>query len=63
MYASVAMATDYDCWKECEDGVNANDVLVVFKQNVSKVTDLFIRAIELIGLENWDQDISNLQVK
>lgn len=57
------MATDYDCWKECEDSVNAGDVLVVFKQNVSKVTDLFIRAIELIGVENWDQDINNLQVK
>lgn len=57
------MATDYDCWKECEDNVNAGDVLVVFKQNVSKVTDLFIRAIELIGVENWDQDINNLQVK
>lgn len=57
------MATDYDCWKEYEENVNAADVLVVFQQNISNVTDLFIRTIELIGIENWDQDIKNLQVK
>ncbi|XP_047366105.1 histone acetyltransferase type B catalytic subunit-like [Vespa velutina] len=61
LYAVIAMATDYDCWKECEENVNAGDVLEVFQQNVTKVTDLFIRAIELIGVKNWDQDINNLQ--
>nr|XP_050866643.1 S-methyl-5'-thioadenosine phosphorylase [Vespula vulgaris] len=61
LYAAIAMATDYDCWKEYEENVNAADVLVVFQQNISNVTDLFIRTIELIGVENWDQDIKNLQ--
>ncbi|XP_043488223.1 S-methyl-5'-thioadenosine phosphorylase [Polistes fuscatus] len=61
LYAAIAMATDYDSWRECEKSVHAADVLAVFKQNVDKVTDLLIRAIELISLEDWDQDINNLK--
>ncbi|KAK2576443.1 hypothetical protein KPH14_005775 [Odynerus spinipes] len=61
LYAVVAMATDYDCWKESEKNVHASDVLAVFKQNVTKVTNVFIQAIEMIGMEDWDEDIDNLQ--
>ena len=56
------MATDYDCWKESEGVVSAADVLAVFKKNVSKIRDLLVKAVELIGQENWDQDIDDLKV-
>lgn len=39
-YASIAMATDYDCWKEDEEPVSWEAVVEVFKENVSKVIKL-----------------------
>jgi 5'-methylthioadenosine phosphorylase len=44
-YAAVAMSTDYDCWLETEEAVTFEAVLEVFKENVSKVTDLLINTI------------------
>ncbi|XP_076659523.1 S-methyl-5'-thioadenosine phosphorylase isoform X2 [Halictus rubicundus] len=61
LYALIAMATDYDCWRDCEDNVHAADVVVVFKKNVDKVKNLLIRTIKLIGEKNWDKEIENLQ--
>lgn len=55
------MATDYDCWKDC-DNVHAADVVVIFKQNVDKVINLLIEAVKLIGTEDWEQDIHKLKV-
>jgi len=56
------MATDYDCWKECEDNVHATDVLVVFKQNVHKITNVLLEAVKFIGCGDWEQDIFKLKV-
>jgi 5'-methylthioadenosine phosphorylase len=39
-YASIAMSTDYDCWKEDEQPVSWEEVIKVFKNNVSKVLRL-----------------------
>lgn len=61
LYAVVAMATDYDCWRDSEDKVHAADVLAVFKQNVGKVTNLLVKAVKIIGQSNWDQDIDSLK--
>jgi 5'-methylthioadenosine phosphorylase len=36
-YASIAMSTDYDCWKEDEEPVSWEEVIKVFNQNVNKV--------------------------
>lgn len=63
LYAAVAMATDYDCWRECEDNVHAADVLVVFRQNVDKITNVLLEAVKLIGCGDWEQDIVKLKVK
>ncbi|KAG5320909.1 MTAP phosphorylase, partial [Acromyrmex heyeri] len=62
LYAAIAMATDYDCWKECEDNVHAADVLVVFKQNVHKIVNVLLEAVKLIGCGDWEQDIFKLKV-
>ncbi|XP_063991022.1 S-methyl-5'-thioadenosine phosphorylase [Diachasmimorpha longicaudata] len=61
LYAAVAMATDYDCWRESEKNVCAADVMEVFQQNVSKVTELIVRAIEIIRDMEWDEHIDDLK--
>jgi len=61
-YASVAMVTDYDCWRGDEDeAVDVPKVLQQMKDNVIGVRKLFIRAIQLIGNNNWDDVIKKNQ--
>ncbi|XP_076666818.1 S-methyl-5'-thioadenosine phosphorylase isoform X2 [Andrena cerasifolii] len=61
LYAAVAMATDYDCWKDSEDKVHAADVVIVFKENVSKVINMLAKAVQVIGEKNWDEEICALK--
>ncbi|KAL6255384.1 hypothetical protein P5V15_013721 [Pogonomyrmex californicus] len=63
LYAAIAMSTDYDCWRECEDNVNATDVLIVFRQNVDKITNVLVEAVKIIGSGEieWEQDIFKLK--
>lgn len=62
-YASIAMATDYDCWRESEEGrVCVADVLETFRKNVDKVTRLVIASVPRIAEKNWDETIKSLQV-
>jgi 5'-methylthioadenosine phosphorylase len=42
-YASIAMVTDYDCWHEVEDDVNAADVIEVLNRDV-EITKKIITA-------------------
>jgi 5'-methylthioadenosine phosphorylase len=44
-YASIAMSTDYDCWKEDEEPVSWEEVLRVFNDNVGKVLRLLLEVI------------------
>lgn len=44
-YASIAMSTDYDCWKTDEAPVTWDDILAIFRQNAQKVTDVLIQSI------------------
>ncbi|MBY0423384.1 MAG: S-methyl-5'-thioadenosine phosphorylase [Parvularculaceae bacterium] len=39
-YATVAMVTDYDCWREGEKAVEVSDVLAVMKSNTEKARAL-----------------------
>ena len=48
-YASVAMSTDYDCWKEGEEPVTWEAVYRIFKENAEKVTRLLLHVIPRIG--------------
>ena len=41
-YATVALATDYDCWHEEEADVNVADVLAVLKANVERARALVV---------------------
>ncbi|MDP3026899.1 MAG: S-methyl-5'-thioadenosine phosphorylase, partial [Nanoarchaeota archaeon] len=47
-YASIAMSTDYDCWKEGEESVTFDMVVKRMKDNADKVKKLLVRGIEKI---------------
>jgi 5'-methylthioadenosine phosphorylase len=44
-YQSIAMVTDYDCWKEDEEDVTFEMVLARMKENADKVITLLIETI------------------
>lgn len=46
-YQSIAMVTDYDCWKENEESVSFELILNRMKENSEKVKKLLIKTIEL----------------
>jgi len=47
-YASIAMSTDYDCWKTDEAPVTWEEVLAVFSRNVGNVIRLITEIIPAI---------------
>ncbi|HOI19059.1 MAG TPA: S-methyl-5'-thioadenosine phosphorylase [Candidatus Woesearchaeota archaeon] len=47
-YASIAMATDYDCWRIDEESVTAEMVSKIMKENVANVKKLIFNVIPLI---------------
>ncbi|XP_026528054.1 S-methyl-5'-thioadenosine phosphorylase isoform X1 [Notechis scutatus] len=60
-YASIAMATDYDCWKEHEETVSVDRVLKTLKENANKATSLLLTAIPQIGSMEWSETHQNLK--
>ncbi|MCG6190892.1 nucleoside phosphorylase-I family protein, partial [Maribellus maritimus] len=44
-YATIALSTDYDCWKTDEAPVTWEEVLKVFNQNVKNVISLITKTI------------------
>jgi len=62
-YAAVAMATDYDCWRDHGESVSVTDVLTTFKQNAEKVTAMLKEVVPFIGSQgHWDDVIDKLKV-
>jgi 5'-methylthioadenosine phosphorylase len=47
-YAAIAMATDYDSWKEDETPVTWEEILAVFSKNVHNVVNLLLKVIPKI---------------
>jgi len=50
-YATVAMATDYDCWHESHDDVTVEAVLAIMHQNVDNARNLIRSAVPLLAPE------------
>jgi len=48
-YASVAMSTDYDCFRDDVEPVSWDEVVKVFEQNVGRVKQLLIKTIPKIN--------------
>lgn len=44
-YQSIAMVTDYDCWKEDEESVSFELILQRMKENAEKVKQLLIKTV------------------
>lgn len=44
-YATIAMSTDYDCWKEDEAPVSWEEVIAVFNSNINNVLQLLLEVI------------------
>jgi len=47
-YATVAMSTDYDCWREGEESVTWEMILATMEKNAHNVLTLFQRVIPLV---------------
>ena len=52
-YASIAMVTDYDCWKDDIEAVDAQHVLKVMSANVEKVKKLLVETIKQMPSVDW----------
>ena len=48
-YATLAMATDYDCWHEGHDDVTVDQVIAVLKANVELAKRIVAAAVPLIA--------------
>lgn len=44
-YGTIAMSTDYDCWKTDEEPVSWKEILEIFNQNVHNVIDLILKTL------------------
>jgi 5'-methylthioadenosine phosphorylase len=44
-YATVAMATDYDCWHEGHDDVSADAVVQIMNANVGNAKEMIVQAV------------------
>lgn len=62
LYASIAMATDYDCGMgdTSEGAVSVEGVMETFKKNVEKVTKLVLAVVPNIQKLDWTDTISEL---
>ncbi|MFA4967576.1 MAG: S-methyl-5'-thioadenosine phosphorylase, partial [Candidatus Margulisiibacteriota bacterium] len=47
-YQTIAMSTDYDCWKENEEPVTYEMVMKIMGQNAEKVKKLLLKVIPKI---------------
>jgi 5'-methylthioadenosine phosphorylase len=51
-YATIAMATDYDCWHEEEDNVNADMIIKILLSNAEKAKNIIKTAVNNIAFSN-----------
>lgn len=52
-YAAIALATDYDCWRDGEEAVSVESVLKTFKKNAEKATNVILDVIPRIAAQDW----------
>uniref|UniRef100_A0A6A7FUL7 S-methyl-5'-thioadenosine phosphorylase n=2 Tax=Hirondellea gigas TaxID=1518452 RepID=A0A6A7FUL7_9CRUS len=60
-YAALAMATDYDCWRDSGEAVNVQKVLQVMKSNADTAIRVLKTTVALIAKEDWSQIVPQLQ--
>lgn len=60
-YAAIALATDYDCWRDSGAKVSVPEVLAMFKKNVEKVTQILVEVVPNIAKQDWTDTITELR--
>ncbi|MEK6872920.1 MAG: S-methyl-5'-thioadenosine phosphorylase [Nanoarchaeota archaeon] len=60
-YASIAMSTDYDCWKENEEPVSFEMVMQRMKENAEKVKKLFFNII--LKIAKMDEEFIKKRIR
>jgi len=58
-YATIAMSTDYDCWKTDEPPVSWDAILEIFNKNAENVKTLILKTIENIAQESLVKNDKN----
>jgi 5'-methylthioadenosine phosphorylase len=59
-YATIAMPSDYDVWRDDVPGVDVDDVMAILNRSTSLARDILSRAIPRIPLEEESEcDASN----
>ncbi len=48
-YATVAMATDYDCWHESHEDVTVEAILAVMSKNIGNARELIVGTVPALG--------------
>ncbi len=61
-YACIAMVTDFDCWKDDVEAVDAQHVMKVIGENVERVRCLFVQVIKHMGSKDWSDVITKNKV-
>lgn len=51
-YASIALVTDYDCWKESEE-VSVEKVLKQMKTNAANAVKVLQKLIPIVAEKDW----------
>jgi len=63
-YASVALVTDYDCWRDDDaEHVSVDSVLKVMKHNAINATKLFLHVIPKMAAMDWTETITQNQTE
>ncbi|XP_041359521.1 S-methyl-5'-thioadenosine phosphorylase-like [Gigantopelta aegis] len=60
-YASLAIVTDFDSWKEGVQAVNIDVALNMFKLNVEKVMKILVAVIPKLAAEEWTESLKDHQ--
>jgi 5'-methylthioadenosine phosphorylase len=47
-YATLALATDYDCWHDSADDVDIEAILAILQQNVERAQEIIARTVPLL---------------
>lgn len=52
-YSAIALATDYDCWRDSGEPVSVEMVLKTFKENATKAISIIQAAIPRLAASDW----------
>ncbi|KAK6188965.1 hypothetical protein SNE40_005033 [Patella caerulea] len=58
-YASMALVTDYDCWRDDTEAVSVELALETFKKNAQKAINVLLDVIPRIAAEDWTQTLKD----